>query len=176
MAATNNQVWVTCSGQDGLFRLRGRATAGESTGFKAAADALLSRGCIRFAIDLSECQSMDSTFIGVLTGLSRRLHAGGRQGTIDLVNLAPQVRLQLDNLFVLDQFQLVDCTPTTPDAYQQIPGAPPDKADLCRLMLEAHRTLMDANAANVPKFKQVAEFLEQDLHRLPPPPPPAGKA
>jgi anti-anti-sigma regulatory factor len=175
MAASKNQVWVSCSGRLGLFRLIGRATASESTGFKAATEALTGRGCFRFAIDLSECESMDSTFIGVLTGLSRHVHAGGRDGGVDLVNLRPQVRLQLDNLYVLDLFQLLEYAPGPDAAFQPVGGAPVAKIDLCRLMLEAHRTLMDASAANVPKFKQVTEFLEQDLRRLDPnTPPPAA--
>ena len=37
---------------------------------------------------------------------------------------------------------------------------------MLRLMLDAHQTLMELHQANVPKFKQVAEFLEQDLRKL----------
>jgi len=82
-----NQVMVSVAGQTAFFRLRGRATAGESTSFKAAAEGLRAQGLSDVVIDLTECQSMDSTFIGVLAGLSRRLRReGGAAGKVELVN------------------------------------------------------------------------------------------
>lgn len=166
MATSVNQVLVSVADRAAMFRLRGRATAKESTGFKAAADGLRSRSLAHFVIDLTECESMDSTFIGVLTGLSRRVHRdAGAAGKVELVNPTAVVRRQLDDLFVLDQFTVSEC-PLAPAGFEQVPTGTTNKAELCRLMLEAHQTLMDANAANVPKFKQVAEFLEEDLKHL----------
>jgi anti-sigma B factor antagonist len=167
MPTPANQVMVLVVDQTAFFRLRGRATAGESTGFKTAAEGLRSQGLIDFVIDLTECQSMDSTFIGVLTGLSRRLRReGGPAGKVELVNTTPQVRRQLDDLFVLDQFTLTECQLMPGVAYTQVQAGTTNKAELSRLMLDAHQTLMDLNTANIPKFKQVAEFLEQDLRKL----------
>jgi len=167
MPSSANQVFVSVADPTAFFRLRGRATAGESTGFKAAAEELRARGLTSFVIDLTECQSMDSTFIGVLAGLSRRLRRpGSPAGTIELVNTLPQVRRQLDDLFVLDEFKLTECALTPGTAYEPIQAGPPNKAALCRVMLDAHQTLMDLNTANVPKFQQVTEFLAQDIRRL----------
>jgi len=167
MPASANQVMVSVADQTAFFRLRGRATAGESSGFKAAAEGLRTQGLASFVIDLTECQSMDSTFIGVLAGLSRRLRReAGPAGKVEFVNTTPQVRRQLDDLFVLDQFTLTECQLSPGAAYQPVQAGPPNKAELCRLMLDAHETLMDVNAANVPKFKQVTEFLAQDLRKL----------
>lgn len=167
MPTSPNQVLVSVSGQTAFFRLRGRATAAESTGFKSAAEALRGHSHHCFLIDLTECQSMDSTFIGVLAGLSRRVRQdAGDAGYVELINTTPQVRRQLDDLFVLDQFRLTECgvSPGTP--YAQIQSGPANKAELCRVMLEAHQTLMDLHCGNVPKFKQVTQFLQEDLEKL----------
>ncbi len=162
-----NQVMVAVAADTAFFRLRGQATAAQSTGFKTVAETLRSQGLSSFVIDLTECQSMDSTFIGVLVGLSRRLRRDrGQPAPIELVNTTPQVRRQLDDLFVLDHFTLAECQLEPGAAFEPVQAGPPDKSQLCRLMLEAHQTLMNVHAANVPKFKQVSEFLEQDLQRL----------
>lgn len=159
-----NQVLVAVTAETAFFRLRGQATASQSTGFKNAAERLRSQGLASFVIDLTECQSMDSTFIGVLVGLSRRLCRAG--GQVELINATDQVKRQLDDLFVLDQFRLTQCHLEPGTSYAPVQAVPPNKSDLCRLMLEAHQTLMDANPSNIPKFKLVSEFLEQDLQRL----------
>jgi len=67
---------------------------------------------------------------------------------------------------VLDQFRLTECQLMPGVDYAQVQAGTPNKTELCRLMLDAHQTLMEVNTANIPKFKQVTEFLEQDLRRL----------
>ena len=39
------------------------------------------------------------------------------------------------------------------------------KRELAEASLEAHRTLMHLNPENVPRFKDVTKFLEEDLGR-----------
>ena len=167
MPTSANEILVSVADRTAFFRLRGRATAAESTAFKTATEGLRTQGVTSFVLDLTECASMDSTFIGVLAGLSRRLRRDSPTSErIELVNLVPVVRRQLDDLFVLDQFALTECKLTPGAPYERVQTGPTNKAELCRVMLDAHQTLMDLNQANVPKFKQVAEFLEQDLQKL----------
>ena len=40
-----------------------------------------------------------------------------------------------------------------------------DRREVSRTCLEAHKTLMDVNPANISKFKEVAEFLANDLKK-----------
>jgi hypothetical protein len=40
-----------------------------------------------------------------------------------------------------------------------------DKRALTEVSLEAHKLLMEVNPDNVPKFKDVAQFLAEDLER-----------
>ena len=171
MTNATTRLMVAVCDQTGFFRLCGRATAKESGAFKEAAEGLRGQGLRHLVLDLSCCECMDSTFIGVLAGLSRRLTADpAGQGRVELVNLAPLVRQQLDNLYVLDLFVLTESAAVPGAGYEHLAARPTNKAELCRLMLDAHQTLMAVNPANVPRFRQVTEFLEQDLRRSDPGP------
>jgi hypothetical protein len=46
------------------------------------------------------------------------------------------------------------------------PGDPASAVELARTCLKAHQTLMELNPANAQKFKDVAQFLAEDLKRL----------
>ena len=48
----------------------------------------------------------------------------------------------------------------------QVPlvSAAPDKVTQAQTMLEAHEACVEANEANAAKFKDVLEYLKQDLH------------
>lgn len=167
MAGPSANVMVAVTPEAVFFRLSGRATAAESGPFRTAAEELRVQGHRRFVVDLTRCESMDSTFIGVLAGLGRRLQeTGPGAARIRLLNLASQVQHQLDNLYVLDQFEVASSGPAASAEYQTVGVAPESKADLCRRMLEAHETLMELNPANIPKFKLVTQFLVEDLKRL----------
>ena len=42
----------------------------------------------------------------------------------------------------------------------------PDREEVQRTCLEAHETLMEINPNNVPRFKDVARFLAEDLKKM----------
>ena len=45
-------------------------------------------------------------------------------------------------------------------------GDPASAVELARTCLKAHQTLIELNPANAQKFKDVAQFLAEDLKRL----------
>ena len=74
----------------------------------------------------------------------------------------------LDNLGVLHLFCLVTGSNLSPEqcVRPDVGNAPPTREDLCRTSLEAHKTLMEINPDNIPKFKDVTQFLAEDLAKL----------
>ena len=50
-----------------------------------------------------------------------------------------------------------------PIVQQELPSEPADKTTRAETMLEAHQDLVEANPANEAKFKDVLEYLRQDL-------------
>ena len=136
-----------------------------STGLKEFAKEMTNRGFREFAVDLRNCPVMDSTFMGTLAGIALRLRELG-QGHLRVTNLNERNHDLLANLG-LDQLFTIDARDTSlvPQAAQMpLASAAPDKVTQAQTMLEAHEACVEANEANAAKFKDVLEFLKQDLH------------
>jgi anti-sigma B factor antagonist len=155
---TSKTVWV---------QVLGKGSFPNSPGLKEFAREMILRGHRDFAIDLACCPTMDSTFMGTLAGMALRLRELGK-GDVRIVN--PNVRnaelltgLGLDQVLVLDREPVrVPCaTNADPMAAHQVT----DKHAVTQTMLGAHEALCDADAKNRAKFKDVLEYLKDDLHR-----------
>ena len=145
-------------------RVEGKGSFLNSTGLKEFAKEMTNRGYREFVVDLHNCPLMDSTFMGTLTGVALRLREIG-QGGLRVVNLNERNRDLLTNLG-LDQLIALDVPPdgrAEPRANQPLPTDPVDKHARAETMLEAHNDLVAANPTNKAKFKDVLEYLRQDL-------------
>ena len=145
-------------------RVEGKGSFLNSTGLKEFAKEMINRGFREFAIDLKSCPVMDSTFMGTLAGIALRLRELG-QGTLRVTNLNERNHDLLANLG-LDQLFCIEARDgATPNAAQvPLVSAAPDKVAQAQTMLEAHEACVEANEANAAKFKDVLEYLKQDLH------------
>jgi anti-anti-sigma factor len=155
VGTANRTVWV---------RVEGKGSFLNSTGLKEFAKEMINRGFREFAVDLKNCTVMDSTFMGTLAGIALRLRELG-QGNLRVTNLNERNSDLLSNLG-LDQLFLIEPRVSTPDMATETPlaGAAPDKVTQAQTMLEAHEACVEANEANAAKFKDVLEYLKQDLH------------
>lgn len=157
VGTANRTVWV---------RIEGKGSFLNSTGLKEFSKEMINRGFRDFAIDLKNCPVMDSTFMGTLAGIALRLREMG-QGNLRVTNLNERnndllSNLGLDQLFTIEAANAQDANP----AQAQVPlaSAAPDKVTQAKTMLEAHEACIEANEANAAKFKDVLEYLKQDLH------------
>lgn len=149
-----------------LVRVEGKGSFLNSTGLKEFAKEMVNRGYREFVIDLRSCPVMDSTFMGTLAFVGLRLRDLG-QGELRVTNLNERnhdllTNLGLDQLFTVggdDASNAGAAVPQTP-----LDGAPADKVTQTRTMLEAHEAVVAADGANAAKFKDVIEYLKQDLH------------
>lgn len=167
--AANLSVWVgetlVC------VKISGRANFNCSVDFRTLFTTLWQQGHNRFVIDLTNCQLMDSTFLGVLAGLGVRFHQepnGYGPATIELLNPSPRLADMLDNLGVSHLFKIVTGPTANTERLDRLeqPSSQADRKEISRTCLEAHKLLMDLNPANVPKFKDVTRFLEEDLKKI----------
>ena len=162
------QVWV--GDQAVCIRITGRASFQSSVDFRTLITTLWQQGHTRFILELTDCQLMDSTFLGVMAGLGLKF-SGERnpkgQATLELLNPSERVSDMLDNLGILHLFKIVRGPFLEPNGLNRLeqPAATPDKKEISRTCLEAHRLLMEINPDNVPKFKDVTRFLEEDLKK-----------
>jgi anti-sigma B factor antagonist len=153
------------------FKIGGRANFAASVDFKAAINHLCQKGRARFVLDLSDCLLMDSTFLGVLSGIGLRLCTpcdGAPAAVLELYNPNARVSDLLENLGIAHLFQVSEGPPVSLEHLVCIEQTPPssDRRIITQTCLEAHRTLMEVNPANVSKFKDVAQFLAEDLKKL----------
>jgi anti-anti-sigma regulatory factor len=162
----NPSILVGTANRTVLVRVEGKGTFLNSTGLKEFAKEMVNRGYREFVVDLANCPVMDSTFMGTLAFVGLRLRDLG-QGELRVTNLNERNHDLLTNLG-LDQLFTVGgpSVPQTGAAAPQTPldGAPADKLKQAETMLEAHEAVVAADVANAAKFKDVIEYLKQDLH------------
>lgn len=165
---TTPSILVGTAGRVVWVRVEGKGSFLNATGLKEFAKEMTNRGFREFIVDLEQCPLMDSTFMGTLTGMALRLRELG-SGELRVVRLNERNRDLLTNLG-LDQLMTLDVAgPATQQqpAQQPLPEEPVDKQTRAETMLEAHQDLVDANPANQAKFKDVLEYLRQDLRVMP---------
>ena len=152
------------------IKIAGRANFASSPDFKTLLNELVQKSFGHFIIDLSECVLMDSTFLGVLAGFGMKLNLKGAPAGpgVELHNATARVSDLLENLGAVHLFKLTNGTLQLPaDLKACTPESiNPSHEQIARTSLEAHQTLMAMNPENVARFKDVAQFLAEDLKSL----------
>ncbi|MGA2245080.1 MAG: STAS domain-containing protein [Verrucomicrobiota bacterium] len=152
------------------IKICGRANFASSPDFKTLLNELAHKGFKHFIIDLGECVLMDSTFLGVLAGFGMKLNPNGAPAErgIELHNATTRVSELLENLGAAHLFKATAGPLQLPADVTACTPAPsnPTHEEITRTSLEAHETLMSMNPENVVRFKDVAQFLAEDLKSL----------
>ncbi len=151
-------------------KIDGRADFTSSLDLKKLITELWERGYTHFIFDLGGCQMMDSTFLGMLAGVALNISNGpapDENHRLELLNPCARISAVLENLGVAHLFKLVEGISPAVHKYEPL-SQPQDSTpvELARTCLEAHKTLMNIKPENVAKFKDVAEFLAEDVKRL----------
>jgi anti-anti-sigma regulatory factor len=159
VGTTNKIVWIKVEGKGSFLN---------SAGVKEFAKEMVNRGHREFVVDLRNCPVMDSTFMGTLAMIALRLREIG-QGSLHVVNLNERnhdllTNLGLDQLFSMDACGVREGGPAVRDTLPPA-AASSNQAAQARNMLEAHEALVEADPEILTKFKDVLEYLKQDLHR-----------
>jgi anti-anti-sigma factor len=164
-----NSMSVCTEDRTAWIRIEGRANFNSSVDFKALVNGLVEKGYNRFVLDLTHCVLMDSTFLGVLAGLGMRFnnnnHNGGRGPVIELLNPNARIADLLENLGVAHLFNVVSGPEVNSNRLEPLEHSSHDRKEVSRTCLEAHEMLMRINPDNVAKFKDVAQFLAEDLKK-----------
>ncbi len=160
-----------------IVRLVGRGTFKNSGVLKDFAVHALEAGDTSLLIDLGACSGMDSTFMGVIAGLAMRLRKtpGGR---VTLANVSDRLSALLSTLGLNLLVRVIPAGQRDAELSGLLnhdegltaiaPPATPGE-NTAALMLEAHENLVKASPDNLPKFKNVLDFLREDVARKSPP-------
>ena len=151
------------------LRITGRANFTCGPDFKNLTTGLLEKGYRRFVIEMSECVLMDSTFLGLLCGLALRLkESGNGLAGVELLNANPRVTDLLESLGITEIIKLGHAPMSVPETAEITPlcCGGHSREEMTQTSLDAHQTLRDLSPENAARFKDVVQFLAEDLKRL----------
>ena len=141
------------------IKVEGPANFAAGVDFKTVVNQSCEEGGRVLLLDLTECVNMDSTFLGILMSMTSRLDR------IELLNPSDRIIDLLDSLGVMELLTVGTGGNPFDAKLQETESTNPDKRALTEASLEAHKLLMEINPDNVPKFEDVAQFLEEDLNK-----------
>jgi anti-anti-sigma regulatory factor len=155
-------LWIHQDGQHADVRVVGRGTFQNATLLKDTCQRLQSLGLTRLTINLHECETMDSTFLGVLAGAALRFRRAG--GEVTLTHVTGR-KMELVENMCLDRLLTVRGAdgPEPVTGFDPVAGPVPDQVALSRTVLDAHETLSQLSEDNRRKFKDVVDFLRTEL-------------
>lgn len=157
---------ITAMNEGYLIEVSGRANFDYAVPLRELAEKLLPGNWLQF--DMEYCETMDSTFMGVLTMLALKLRKSNSP-QIMLINASSQLNKLLRDLGVAKLFKFVSGSGSSALASQGTAVELPGKKSLlntAQTVVDAHKTLVEADDSNAEKFSQVIEFAEQDVQRL----------
>jgi anti-anti-sigma factor len=154
-------VFVNAEGESIYVRARGHVTAAVCPGLKTRIFARLEAEppVEGLYLDLSECEYMDSTFLGLIVGCHKRLSA--RTGMkVVLLGVNEACLGLLRTIGVLGLVALRDEGPEFPPRMEELSNGP--KATV-GFILDAHEDLSALSAANEKRFSALDSVLKSAL-------------
>jgi anti-anti-sigma regulatory factor len=155
------EILVSCADRIVWVRVEGNGSSTNSTALKDFAKEMIHRGAREFIVDLCNCPAMDSTFMGTLAGISLWLRELG-EGCLSIVNLNKRNAESLCSLG-LNQLSNVSVCAIKKDGHTFAIPLDDDRAARAQTMVEAHEALIEAVPENLPKFKDVIQYLKEGL-------------
>jgi len=157
------RIFVAAGGDVVYARIEGLGSRLNIHAFREFARQALAGGFRRFVIDLSPCEGVDSTTIGVLIEIAMAAHEG-RPITLVLANANDRVRRSLEDVGV-HRIGAIQAAPL-PDPglkLRLLPNPPVSAFDQARMMLDAHKRLLALDPANREKFAGLIDLLRTEL-------------
>lgn len=163
---------LVSGGEIALVRIVGRGSHMNVAGFKAFSEKIQGMsGVHKFVLDLDPCETMDSTFLGVLASVALRQKSSGC-GSLIVLNANTHVQRILKTMGLIHVLDLRQTNGVACKDFVDSEGAlrPAESPEMSRLdqicvRLQAHRDLADLDPENRVRFESVISFLEHSLER-----------
>jgi hypothetical protein len=124
---------------------------------------MVEEGNRNFVIDFQNCSSMDSTFLGILVGLSLKLRKLDEKGNLTLLNLIGRNLETVQNLGIHKIAHVSSEFISNPNELKNLELKNVNQQTCPELIYNAHKTLMDLNEKNSRIFRDVVNYLEQKV-------------
>jgi anti-anti-sigma factor len=165
-----SSIQVGVNGSAVWVKVEGKGNFLNSGNLKDFAREMVNRGYREFVVDLENCIMMDSTFMGTMAGVALRLRELGH-GHLHVVHAGQRSRELLTGLGLDQIFSIHANGAAAPECEALEPPAAAEpavqKEAQAQQMLDAHEALCEAAPENLSRFKDVLEYLKQDLHHEP---------
>ncbi len=132
-----------------------------SSGFDHFVDGLMERGFRNVLLDLSEATYIDSTNLGLIAKIAGRARTNP-EVHVTILSTNEDINEILTSVHFDRLFTIVEEYPDDQDL-EEIPDQERGRREDIKMLLEAHRALMDVHENNRPQFKDVVELLESEL-------------
>ena len=163
----NSNITIARSKRGFEISVKGRATFDCSSPLRNFADNIVPGSVEKIFIDLSECSWLDSTFMGTLAMLG--LNAQKAKIEVEIINIDDKNFKLLKELGVNKLFTYNNRKEKTEseEGWEKLTEFSENltQNDVEDTILEAHKTLMDVDEGNVPKFQSVVDMVEKDISK-----------
>lgn len=152
------------------MKVEGKGNFLNSGNLKDFTREMVNRGYREFVVDLENCVMMDSTFMGTMAGVALKLKELGH-GHLHVVHCGQRSRELLTGLG-LDQIFSIHSNGSAAPPVDPLDAEPAgerseQKRQQAQQMLDAHQALCEAAPENFSRFKDVLDYLKQDLQDAP---------
>ncbi len=146
-----------------VIRVEGRGSMHESPGLRAfVIQALETASTVRLTVDLSECEYLDSTFLGCLVGLHSKFNPGGSH-RLQVAGSDDKLR----ELFGPSGLQRIlprtTCADGAVNEWLAVPAADLDRDELGRHLIDCHRRLAAVGGPQAETFAAIADQIESEI-------------
>ncbi|MBL7115512.1 MAG: STAS domain-containing protein [Kiritimatiellae bacterium] len=162
-------------GKRALVDVRGRGTFNLGPVLKQfGAASVTKHQCDRIIMNMAGCETMDSTFMGVIAGLAMRIKRD-RDGSLTMVNLSERTSQLLSTLGldrVVSAFRAAESPQEDVALFERgedlsaVNVEAIDRAENVKTMLDAHKDLVAVAPENLARFQDVIEYLNRDAVEL----------
>jgi len=165
---SNTSIYVGCLDNTAWVRIVGVATKDTIIGIRQYFSDNFSNGLRNFVIDLEECRLIDSTFIGVLTGLAGNIVDDESDGEVKLIHANERneksiCKLGLDNLLTLDKNG--EFEERIEQCLNPLESAEMETSQKAEVILKAHEDICSVNEKNAEEFQDVVSLLRDNIKK-----------
>lgn len=113
-------------------------------------------------VDISKAKYLDSTNLGLLAKISQLVIEKSNH-RLTVITMNPDVTELLRNIGFDDICLMVEEPTNINSSLMNIMGVDESEESMAKIMLEAHRRLMNMNEKNKQEFKNVVELMEKQI-------------
>ncbi len=169
-----DKLLVALSDDNAVVRVVGRGSFKVSSPLRDFGIAAIKMDAKRIILDMRDCIGMDSTFMGTIAGLSLRLRKQNPESEVVFLNLSEKTDSLLRTLG-LNHITTTYLAGDEPDdiaalfsdseeGYRVLAQhREEDEQEATKKVLDAHEALVDISPDNITKFRDVIDFLREDL-------------